>query len=46
MRVADQAFTASSHKGKGKFKLKSVMTGADGAKKSNKGEQKNKKKVR
>ena len=36
---------SSSHKGKGKFKPKS-MTGADGAKKAHKGEQKKEKKVR
>jgi len=46
MRVANQAFVvASSHKGKGKFKPKSV-TCVDGAKKPNKGEQKKEKKVR
>jgi len=45
MRVADQAFVASHHKGKGKFKSKSVI-GADGAKKPDKGEQKKEKKVR
>ena len=45
MHIADQAFAAASHKGKGKFKLKS-MTGADGAKKADKSEEKKEKKVK
>ena len=44
MRIADQAF-AASHKGKGKFKPKSV-TSAKNAKKSEKYEKKTEKKVR
>ena len=45
MRIVDQAF-AASHKGKGKFKPKSMMTSAKYAKKSEKSEQKTEKKVR